>query len=531
MANGVNPKKAVIFLMAVIAVFLLLVTLQRMKGSDPDSDDSNGDVNFPSKNNGGLGDHGHHQHDQQQQQQPGIPFDVKPKTSTKTTTTKTTKTSSSSSSSSKALSTPTETNLDKSEFLARLEKYKDQIEPSVHRFAYNPWDPKRPVFPDCKNAQPKPEDPLPSSEEDRTKEQEEWAQAKIYQDKWKVFLKQLKPYEEMRTNVLLLRDLGCILPIELAYVEGELKDWEIEMVKMFGVTPRNITPFVETHEWEEDHKRLGASKSFAITHSSFEQVLFMDTDNYPVIDPTYLFDTPEFKTYGSVYWPDYGMTGHVNKIFWIMEMCHKTELSFESGQVLVDKRIAWKGLNLAMHMGEHAKYYFKMMWGDKDTFHFGYAAARIPYIMSPYYPGNVGTITSDAQPRGNVPLNPDNTLPPNTTFCGQTMLQYDFKGREVFCHANGVKVTYFHNTRPFDVGVNYDFPPGKVALDSDGYYFHWHGRAGEQEHCIEMKPTSEIPLKIWNWTLAHPLYNEKFEAADKLYLLMRDEFKKAKNVA
>ena len=39
----------------------------------------------------------------------------------------------------------------------------------------------------------------------------------------------------------------------------------------------------------------------------------MDTDNFPLRDPTYLFDAPQFKEKGAIFWPDYWSPG--NTIF------------------------------------------------------------------------------------------------------------------------------------------------------------------------------------------------------------------------
>ncbi|KAJ3279071.1 hypothetical protein HDU76_009649, partial [Blyttiomyces sp. JEL0837] len=404
----------------------------------------------------------------------------------------------------------------------------------IDRVAYNPWDKSQPTFPDCKDKEPK-----PSSENDP-----EWAAAREQKAKWKEYMANLKPYDpkangivpgtrgivftapsnwirSMIRTVLILRDLGCDLPVELAYVDGEVTEKDLAFVKSMGITPVNLTPYVQAENWEGKHKSLGASKVFAILHSSFEEVLFLDPDNIPVRDPTELFDSPEFKTYGSLYWPDFFKSGHDNKIFWIMDICHRNEMDFESGQVLVNKRLAWKGLSMAKHMAKEAKFYFEMMWGDKDTFHYGYKASKTPYAISPYFITNLGSLVSEAVPKGGVPLTPDNKFPTNTTFCGQSMLQYDFKGRSMFAHANGVKYTYFPGTAPFEIALNYQIPEGKLILDYDHFWFEWIGSAGEQEHCIALKDTDQLKLKIWNWTDEHLLFNEKFEAADKKATLFK----------
>ena len=46
-------------------------------------------------------------------------------------------------------------------------------------------------------------------------------------------------------------------------------------------------------------------KPFSILLSSFEEVLFLDADDYPVRDPSIIFDVPAYKKTGALFWPDY----------------------------------------------------------------------------------------------------------------------------------------------------------------------------------------------------------------------------------
>lgn len=57
-------------------------------------------------------------------------------------------------------------------------------------------------------------------------------------------------------------------------------------------------------------KLKGAWKNFqlkgaAIAASTFAEVLYLDSDNVPLRDPTDLFSDPSYKTTGAVFWPDY----------------------------------------------------------------------------------------------------------------------------------------------------------------------------------------------------------------------------------
>ncbi len=47
-----------------------------------------------------------------------------------------------------------------------------------------------------------------------------------------------------------------------------------------------------------------AIKAFAMLLSSFEEVIWLDTDNSPMIDPEFLFDVPEYLNKHAMFWPD-----------------------------------------------------------------------------------------------------------------------------------------------------------------------------------------------------------------------------------
>lgn len=46
-------------------------------------------------------------------------------------------------------------------------------------------------------------------------------------------------------------------------------------------------------------------KAAAVINSSFKEILYLDSDNLPAQDPTFLFETKEFKNTGALFWPDF----------------------------------------------------------------------------------------------------------------------------------------------------------------------------------------------------------------------------------
>ena len=110
----------------------------------------------------------------------------------------------------------------------------------------------------------------------------------------------------------MLRKHGCQLPIQVWYLgedEGDT-NW-IELVKELGVECHDALAGQENSNYShnsgpEYHSRHAgwASKSHAIINCPFEEVLFLDADNMPVVDPTFLFDTKEYRETGAIFWSD-----------------------------------------------------------------------------------------------------------------------------------------------------------------------------------------------------------------------------------
>ena len=229
--------------------------------------------------------------------------------------------------------------------------------------------------------------------------------------------------------IQMLRRLGCTLPIQLWHLGAEEMDEEmkalviplgVECVDGWEVAASRDSPLtrpagtLSTSEGERDGVRgprlHGWSlKPFAILHCPFQEVLLLDADNVPVVNPEFLFDSPQFTAKGAIFWPDFGRLGPWRAIWKICGVKYRDEPEFESGQILVDKARCWKPLNLAMWYNEQSEFFYQHIHGDKDTFHLAFRKLNQSYTM----PGrgvnwleNVG------------------------------MRQHDFEGRRIFQHRN-----------------------------------------------------------------------------------------------
>jgi hypothetical protein len=186
-------------------------------------------------------------------------------------------------------------------------------------------------------------------------------------------------------------------------------------VEPLGVTCINAQEVRKSHParilngWE--------MKAFALLHSSFREVLLLDADNVPVVDPAFLFDTEQFAETGAIFWPDFSRLEPSRSIWELTGVTYRDEPEFESGQIVLDKARCFRPLSLAMWFNEYSDFWYHHIHGDKETFHMAWRRLDAPYAM---------------------PQRAIHALP-------FTMCQHDFQGRRVFQHRNLAKWNFRGN--------------------------------------------------------------------------------------
>jgi hypothetical protein len=180
--------------------------------------------------------------------------------------------------------------------------------------------------------------------------------------------------------VRMLRHLDCTLPIQVWYRGDEERDesW-IDLVKPFGVECVDAYSFREQHP----HPRLGGweLKPYAVLHSPFREVMLLDADNVPVRDPSYLFDASEYLETGALFWPDAFRMSPSDPCWKAFDVEFRDERNFESGQMLIDKARGWRPLVLCDWYNQHSYFYYRIVYGDKDTFRFAWRRLAQPFAM------------------------------------------------------------------------------------------------------------------------------------------------------
>ncbi|BFZ55488.1 hypothetical protein PYCC9005_002529 [Savitreella phatthalungensis] len=256
--------------------------------------------------------------------------------------------------------------------------------------------------------------------------------------------------ERALVNIRILRAHACKLPVEIYYFteernsitrahEDELRGMNAKLVELKNVAKGD--------GWKAFH-----IKAVAMQRSSFDEILFLDSDSYTLRDPAYLFDTPQFKERGVMLWPDYTKSHPLNPVWRLLGQPCRPEFEAETGQIMVDRRRHQDVLFLAEYFALEWKTYYSFMGGDRESFRIACLALGVKWAG----PGRMmamGGVDAPEHPGGHWNLEIagiDIEGPPEGAHTGgHTMLQADPSGKWLFVHANLIK--HVHLSRANEV--------------------------------------------------------------------------------
>ncbi|KIV87284.1 hypothetical protein PV11_02839 [Exophiala sideris] len=232
------------------------------------------------------------------------------------------------------------------------------------------------------------------------------------------------PY--LLTTIPIFRKLGCNLPIEVMYLgDSDLsEDYRADLESLDGVITRDIAQMVNDEGW----KLAGwAAKPFAILHSSFREVIFIDADSLFMKNPEVLFDDPSYQKTGALFFRD-RLIMPESKKRWLQQILPKPisrqvkQSRFwtgdsghmqESGVVVVDKWRHFIALLLVTRMNgpdrdgnkdEGRVGVYDMVYGDKETFWIGWElVGDQDYSFHPGDAGIMGRIADPEKPEKKEP--------------------------------------------------------------------------------------------------------------------------------
>lgn len=205
-------------------------------------------------------------------------------------------------------------------------------------------------------------------------------------------------FPTLLVSLQFLRRTGSTLPVEVFLSTPE--EYEQQMCE--EVLPAlNAKCIILSNRMEQalltfeiSHYQL---KAFAMLFSSFESLLFLDADNFPVHPPEELFESEPFISNHFVLWPDY-WTPTVSPLFYTVTGMEEGILdkrpTIEAGQILVSKAHHAKTLLLAAYYNCYGDYYYHLMTqggpgeGDKETFSSAALVLDAPFytVQQPTHP-------------------------------------------------------------------------------------------------------------------------------------------------
>ncbi|KAL3457800.1 mannosyltransferase putative-domain-containing protein [Aspergillus heterothallicus] len=267
-------------------------------------------------------------------------------------------------------------------------------------------------------------------------------------------------------SLRMLRRTGSELPVEV-FLAG---DEEYEPYVCDVVLPSlNARCVILSHILDAAPKIVDIAKYqfklFAMLFCSFEEILFLDADAFPILQPDSLFTNEPFKSSNMVTWPDFWASTVSYYYYEIAaqpapEPRIRPRQSTESGEVLISKKTHAKTLLLSTYYNIWGpNYYYPLLSqgaageGDKETF----VAAAIA-VNEPYYQVIEGIVAMGHGTAGGL--------------AGSAMVQFDpvedyalHKSSPVYSNSrSSAEIT----PRPFFIHANYPkFDPATVFESHD----------------------------------------------------------------
>lgn len=268
-----------------------------------------------------------------------------------------------------------------------------------------------------------------------------------------------------------------------------------------------ISDFLAQDSVDVTHVQL---KALAILFSSFETILYLDSDCFAVRDPLEILSSEPFESTGLVTWPDYWKATEDPVFYNIAGMSNfplgLPARSTESGELLISKSKHLSSLLLACYYNIYGpQYYYPILSqgatgeGDKETFLAAAVVLGLPYYRVREHVGTIGYFTEKGEFKGGamVQYHPGDDLSVhNGTWPTEP-------------HSNTVRAFFLHAHLPkLNVGRMLDestlTSPAGQALRLWGEKDHmqklFEGRDMEKEVWQEMKDTTcalEGVMKDW----------------------------------
>nr|POF04185.1 alpha-1,2-mannosyltransferase mnn21 [Quercus suber] len=271
-------------------------------------------------------------------------------------------------------------------------------------------------------------------------------------------------------SIRMLRRTGSRLPIEVFIADWSDFDADIcgAIMPALGAECIVLDDIFDNKSGRKVDIKKYQFKVMAILFSSFEDILFLDSDCFPVSDPERLFDVAPFTDTGLVLWPDFWFASESPLFFEIADIQApdiRKNPTTESGQMMYSKSKHELGLLLAVYYNYHGPdFYYSLQSqgapgeGDKETYLWSAIATNGSFytVKQPVKP--LGYYTREGEWRGSamVQFDPEQDL-------ASTLRSEDLKARDD--RQERVVVPY---PRPIFLHVNTPkIDPGQIFIPPD----------------------------------------------------------------
>lgn len=273
--------------------------------------------------------------------------------------------------------------------------------------------------------------------------------------------------DELATGYVLLKELirlNTTLPIEVFYNDGELDNTQINILKNINpsqITIKKINGTAKKFQTQYGNTVGWSTKIYSLYESEYSENLWIDSDNFPIKNPEFLFQDQEYKNKGCLFWRDVFSTDRANRYhdkspFWaVFNVPPNDAEPFEAGQLLINKPNVWKQFKLVKHYADNCDIYYNF-GGDTETFRMAWQYHNRRYG---YYHAYINYHSSNEVPYGFMPYGPFHKGAPNQFGKwggGTVMVQRDRYGVELFNHRNINKFNLNHNVYNDDI-INESF--------------------------------------------------------------------------
>ncbi|PGH21640.1 hypothetical protein AJ80_03073 [Polytolypa hystricis UAMH7299] len=198
------------------------------------------------------------------------------------------------------------------------------------------------------------------------------------------------------TSLHMIRRTGSKLPVELFVADASEYDEYVceELFPTLNARCVVLDDILQSSPLREGLKKY-QFKIFSLLFSSFEDVMFLDADAFPMSNPDLLFTSEPFKSKGMIIWPDFWQVTFHPSFFEITSQPVPTSFrhsSTESGQFIVSKKTHEQVLLLSTYYNFYGpSHYYPLLSqghpgeGDKETF-----VPPALILNKPYYAVSTG---------------------------------------------------------------------------------------------------------------------------------------------